>query len=277
LGQKILGYCSFDYLYMHPVNTIGEYLMLTKQLISKSSANAVTKLFIAVSILQIFSVSDVSAQTTAKTLCQNKRTLRVVSRSTTRCSAGERRILNLPLVSGATGATGPTGATGVAGESGPTGAAGNTGATGATGNAGATGSTGATGATGTSGVSGLQFMSRSDGNLVDTTFYPLTGISAGQASSDSAVAMPLPPGCSNLTGITAFVTAAPGVGEGRQFTIFRGTGTSLECVISDLNTTCSATGSIANTSPGQTLFSLRHTRSNIAIPAAAGFFTFQCD
>jgi hypothetical protein len=275
--------------------------MLNKKRFNNSYVKVSCKIFIAASILQIFPVSEVSAQTTAQTLCQNAKTLRVVSRKTPKCSAGERRILKLPVVSGATGPTGaagvdgaigvtgaagavgPTGAagaTGVSGAVGPTGAAGATGVsgpTGPTGNTGATGATGAAGATGTSGVSGLEFMSRTNGNLADNTFYPLTGISAGQVSTDSTIAMPLPPGCSNLTGITAFVSAAPGVGEGRQFTIFRGTGTTLECVISDLNTTCSATGSIANTSPGQTLFSMRHSVSNIAVPAAVGYFTFQCD
>lgn len=271
---------------MSLVNTIREYLMLNKKRINKSCVKVSFKLFIAVSILQIFPVSEVSAQTTAQTLCQNTKTLRVVSRKTPKCSAGERRILKLPVISGATGPTGAAGVDGVIGVTGATGAVGPTGAvgatgvsgpTGATGNTGATGSTGATGPTGTSGVSGLEFMSRTSGNLVDDTFYPLTGISAGQVSTDSAIAMPLPPGCSNLTGITAFISAAPGVGEGRQFTIFRGTGTTLECFITDLNTTCSATGSVANTSPGQTLFSMKHVVSNIAIPAAVGYFTFQCD
>jgi hypothetical protein len=54
-------------------------------------------------------------------------------------------VIPLPVVGGATGATGPAGATGTPGASGASGATGPLGATGATGPLGATGATGATG------------------------------------------------------------------------------------------------------------------------------------
>jgi hypothetical protein len=77
--------------------------------------------------------------------------------------------------------------------------------------------------------------------------------------------------------MTVSLTSTPGGSDTRTFTLRRGgVDTVIACTIADPDVTCSDTGTVANTAPGSTLFSIQNTVSG-APAAATAFFTVECD
>lgn len=155
---------------------------------------------------------------------------------------------------GPQGASGTQGAHGTAGDEGPRGPAGPQGATGAsgvTGPAGPTGPTGPTGATGPTGPSGASLMTGrifSLGAAASTVFGASTGFSDATATEGDVTT--LSPAASIVSrDLSVKLTAAPGTGRSRSFTIRDDlVDTLVTCTIADLATTCdsdTATAAIA--------------------------------
>lgn len=233
---------------------------------------------------------------TLTTFCQNKSTkaLRIPSAGRT-CQRRIETTFNIAVADGASGSTGPIGVTGPTGEVGATGAIGSTGPQGATGPTGVIGTTGSVGATGPTGPQGgigptgatgiaepakVQFTGSSSGIEVDDIerFLAVSGRSPLTANQEE-VEMPLPSDCTAVTKITALLGTDTGDnGISRTLTLRRdGANTALDCSIFGPSVfSCVGTGSVANTIPGTTLFSILSSTAGTP-PGSRIYTTIECN
>ena len=251
--------------------------------------------FLVASFLITFSSIVCTVQADAQNrrfiLCRNKVTGQVISKRLTRCPQGYQYVSTAGIDQGlaAVGATGATGAAGANGLTGATGATGSNGATGDVGTTGANGSTGATGVTGTTGSTGtngstgatgvtgpLVFLSGSLGNVVDGNFYAISGSTTH--ATEGNVSLAIPSSCANITSVSANVSVAPGVGNEWSIDLMKdGAFSVISCLIQNAATSCTGSGSVSNSVPGSTQFSIQIIGSAGAPNPARATFTTTCN
>jgi collagen type VII alpha len=189
-------------------------------------------------------------------------------------STGATGVTGTTGSTGTNGSTGATGATGVTGSTGATGSNGSTGATGATGTTGSTGTNGSTGATGVTGP--LVFLSGSLGNVVDGNFYAISGSTTH--ATEGNVSLAIPSSCANITSVSANVSVAPGVGNEWSIDLMKdGAFSVISCLIQNAATSCTGSGSVSNSVPGSTQFSIQIIGSAGAPNPARATFTTTCN
>jgi Collagen triple helix repeat (20 copies) len=161
---------------------------------------------------------------------------------------------------GPRGPVGPAGATGI-GVQGPQGPAGATGQAGPAGPAGAQGPAGADGAS--------PIFGRIDTLALTTQFGPVSGL-ADASLLESDVTQLSPGSAIVARDLSVEVTAAPGTGSSRTFTLRDdAASTSLSCTISGVQTSCTSAGS-AFITPGSEL-SLQASAAGAPVAASALF------